>query len=180
MSFAPVRKVEQEGSFSMIRFRDTSNSTWFVRTVSFISSLSLLLLSTPLMSSSQASTKKYKMSVAIYDVDWGVFGLTYDEANNLSECADGAGIDEGITVKIKNSKNRLIGAGNLKWAIADVREDNSDFAEGYWAICYLVADIKSLPKVDFYQVSIGKIDGGAYSFKALVKRDWILQLKYWG
>lgn len=164
----------------MMYFKDASHSLLFVRTVSLISLLSLLLFSTPLNHSTQASTKKYRMSVAIYDVDWGVFGFTYDEANDLSECSDGAGIDEGLTVKIKNSKNKLIGAGNLKWAIADVREDNSDFVEGYWAICYLVADIKSLPKVDFYQVSIGKIDGGAYSFKALVKRDWILQLKYWG
>ena len=133
-----------------------------------------------------APAKKYRLSIGVVSEFWTNYGATPEDVSKTSRCESGDSVREGITVKILDAKRKVIGASTLKWKVIKVNPTGAPIQPTYEpgdelpyeGICALIAVFPALPKTTFYEVLLGKVDGGTYSFSALSKKKWNLVLTY--
>jgi hypothetical protein len=129
-----------------------------------------------------APAKTYKLSIGVASEFYTSYGESPEEVSKTSECESYDSVREGTGVKIRDAKRKVIGTSILKWKVIDVRrtEGPIPYEPGsilpYEGICALVAVVPNLPKTSFYEVLLGKVDGGTYSFSDLSKKKWKLAL----
>lgn len=128
--------------------------------------------------------KKYRLSIGVVSEFWTSYGASPEEVSKTSKCESDDSITEGTTVKIRDAKRKIIGASTLKWEVIKVNPTGAPIqptyepgvALPYVGTCALTAVIPALPKTSFYEILLGKVDGGTYSFSSLRKKKWILVL----
>lgn len=148
-------------------------------------SLNLLLTATLFTQPAQsAPAKKYRLSIGVVSEFWTIYGGSREEVSKTSECVSDDSVREGITVRIRDANRKVIGASTLKWKVIKVNQTGAPLQPTYEpgdelpyeGICALTAVIPALPKTSFYEVLLGKVDGGTYSFSSLDKKKWNLVL----
>lgn len=132
-----------------------------------------------------APSKSYKLFIGVVSEFWTSYGESPEEVSKTSKCESYDSVREGTSVKIRDAKRKIIGASILKWRVIDVRRTEGPiklkYEPGvdllpYEGICALVAVIPKLPRTSFYEVLLGKVEGGVYSFSDLRKQKWQLTL----
>lgn len=144
----------------------------------------LLFLSTQNQVALGSPQKTYKLTIGVVSEFWVSYGESREEVSKTSKCESLDSVKEGTTLKIRDAKRKIIGATTLKWKVIDVRRTEGELKPSYdpgellpyEGICALVAAVTKLPKTSFYEVLLGKVDGGTYSFSDLSKRKWQLAL----
>jgi|688.fasta_scaffold829866_1 hypothetical protein len=143
-----------------------------------------------LIPSAHTAPKTYSLSITIVGpYNWRSLAGTEAEARNPRECYAGqyAVLSSGATVRIKNSSNKILGAGKTSWKVVEVTDsfdteysDPSDATSTvrYKGTCVLTTKISKLPKSSFYQIQVGSKDAGVYEFAELVADKWKLVLTY--
>jgi hypothetical protein len=70
-----------------------------------------------------------------------------------------------------------LGAGVTKWKILDIEVDRNFFDEDIFIpTCVLIATVKKLKKAEMYQINVGPLDGGAYTYQDMLDRKWSILL----
>ena len=134
------------------------------------------------------AASKYSLSVSVW-VDAAGVGDTKTEA--LERCAARGSGKIGSKLTVRNSSNRILAVKEMVWRLGEVRQrfrptDINDplYVEGtvpgseYFIVaCGLQAKIK-VPKSSFYQLTVGSVSAGEYSFRELRSNKWKLVLSY--
>ena len=133
------------------------------------------------------AASKYPLSVYV-DVTFGAAD-TKDEA--LERCSARGASKIGSKLIVRNSSNRILAVKEMVWRLGEVsqyfyptdpndllfRTDKVPGAEYFVVACGLQGKIK-VPKSSFYQLTVGSVSAGEYSFSELRSKKWSLVLSY--
>ena len=103
---------------------------------------------------------------------WGV-GESYD----VEGCVGALGtpyvsIEPGTQVLLKDGSGNTVGVGSLVEAPDSGREQDS----GGRDICHYEFELRGVTPAAFYEISIGSLDGPAYSAEQLDEQGWHVSL----
>ena len=133
------------------------------------------------------AASKYPLSVYV-----GVtFGTGDTKGEALERCSERGASKIGSKLIVRNSYNRILAVKEMVWRLGEVNQyfyptDPSDLlfrtdkvpgAEYFVVACGLQGKIK-IPKSSFYQLTVGSVSAGEYSFSELRSKKWSLVLSY--
>jgi hypothetical protein len=132
---------------------------------------------------------KYSLSVTL---GVNTAGVGDTKALALESCATrGLRKLSGTRLTVRSGSNKVLAAKEMGWKLGEVRQnfrptDINDplYVEGtvpgseYFTVaCYLQAKVK-VSQSSFYQISIGSLSAGEYSFSELKSKKWRLVFSF--
>ena len=133
------------------------------------------------ITTAQAASKTYNLSFSVISSDWSSLADNENDAAKPSECYAGkySRLNSGAILKVTNQNGKLLAIGKTVWKVIEVTDQGADYESvRYEGTCALVTTVKKLPKADIYQLMLGTVDAGAYTFKELVADKWMVILTY--
>ena len=133
------------------------------------------------ISPTSAAAKTYTLSFVVASMDWTSLADNEAAARKTSKCYPGkySKLNSGAILKITNQNGKLLAIGKTVWKVIDVTDQGEDYGSvRYEGLCALVTTVKKLPKADIYQLMLGTVDAGAYTFQELVADKWKVSLSY--
>ena len=147
-----------------------------------INSLIILVLAfSGLGTTSASAAKTYTLKFGVASYNWHSLADNEAEANRTSECYAGqySKLSAGAILKVTNENGKLLAIGKTAWKITEVTDQGEDYGSvRYQGTCILYTTIKKLPKAQIYQLNLGSVDAGAYTFQEMVADKWELLLSY--
>lgn len=129
-----------------------------------------------------AAAKTYTLSFLVVSSDWTTLAATEADARKTSSCYPGkySKLDSGATLRITNQNGKLLAIGKTVWKVIEVTDSGDDDYPSirYEGLCALVATVKKLAKANIYELKLGTVDAGAYTFQELVADKWKVRLSY--
>lgn len=130
---------------------------------------------------SAAPKKTYTLSFLVASMDWTSLAYNEADARKPSSCYPGkySKLTSGAILKITNQNGKLLAIGKTVWKVIEVTDQLRGDGELYYeGLCALVTTVKKLPKAEIYQLMLGTVDAGAYTFQELVADKWKVSLSY--
>ena len=130
--------------------------------------ISFTITSIGVTPASAAKTYTLKFGVAS---DWTSLADNELDAGKPSQCYAGqySKLSAGAILKVTNENGKLLAIGKTVWKITEVIDQGEEYESvRYQGTCILYTTVKKLPKAKIYQLNLGSVDAGAYTFEEMV------------